>query len=345
MSAVAKTAKAQSWMFTINNPTGEDDPRTWDARYVSWQLEEGEEGTPHLQGYVEFHGQKRLSGVRKISRGHWEPRMGTQEQAIAYTQKKETRVEGPWVVGEKGKGQGKRSDLDAVCDKIKEGATLKEICEEHMPLYVQYGRGFASAIQLIQDPYTHDDVRGIWYHGRPGAGKSHRAREEHPNAYLKSQNKWFDGYAGQDSILLDDLDKLGGQTLGHYLKIWADKYACTAEVKGSTVNLKHKCFMVTSNYTPDDLWPEDEELCTAIKRRFKVIEVKRLRDVDDVQPPRKRARSALVNSTDAASGSSQPQVGGSFPKTKCKIGKCADVGPCFCAQNAYVAAKLACMEE
>lgn len=73
---------------------------------------------------------------------------------------------------------------------------------------------------------------------------------ENPGAFRKQQNKWFDGYAGQDVIILDDLDLLGGQTLGHYLKIWADRYPCYGEVKGSTVGLAHKKFIVTSNYRP-----------------------------------------------------------------------------------------------
>lgn len=42
--------------------------------------------------------------------------------------------------------------------------------------------------------------------------------------------------------------------LGHYLKIWADKWACTGEVKGGTVPLCHHRFVVTSNYTIAELF-------------------------------------------------------------------------------------------
>jgi len=325
--------QAQSWMFTINNPTEADDPRKWDdVRYVTWQLEKGDEGTPHLQGYVEWTKNRRLSGCKKInSRAHWDIRMGTQQQAIDYCTKSDTRVDGPWEEGEKGKGQGKRSDLDAVCALIKEGKSIKDVADEYGPLYVQYGRGLRDFQQTIASHYNHDAVRGVWYWGAPGTGKSHSARAEHPDAFIKSQNKWFDGYSGEKSIILDDLDKLGGDKLGHYLKIWADKYACTGEVKGATVNLQHEVFVITSNYHPDTLWPDDDELRKAICRRFKIKEFKTLARTDTTEPPPKRQK------TDPKEKES----------VKTPTGLCDRCGsyPCFCAQNAYVGAAAKTIEK
>lgn len=51
------------------------------------------------------------------------------------------------------------------------------------------------------------------------------------------------------------------------LKIWADRYHCTAEIKGGHVNLRHKRFIVTSNYIPEQIWTDDA-LIQAIRRRF-----------------------------------------------------------------------------
>ena len=98
----------------------------------------------------------------------------------------------------------------------------------------------------MDQPYTHHEVRGVWIWGPPGTGKSHDARMRYPEAYIKPQNKWWDGYTGQEAVILDDLDT---PTLGHYLKIWTDKYATTGETKGGTINLRYKYLIITSNYT------------------------------------------------------------------------------------------------
>ena len=54
-----------NWIFTINNPADVDLPRAWPGvRYCCWQLEGGENGTPHLQGQVVLEKRKRLGGMK-----------------------------------------------------------------------------------------------------------------------------------------------------------------------------------------------------------------------------------------------------------------------------------------
>jgi len=122
-----------------------------------------------------------------------------------------------------------------------------------------------------------EDCRGVWLYGLPGTGKSHYAKLHYPDAFRKNQNKWFDGYTTQKNIILDDLDN---HVLAHHLKIWCDKWSCTGEVKGSTIELVHENFVITSNYAVDELFPIDhstrlkekasEQLMLAVLRRVVV---------------------------------------------------------------------------
>lgn len=68
----------------------------------------------------------------------------------------------------------------------------------------------------------------------------------------KNCNKWFNDWnvLEHKAVLLDDFDK-SHSNLGHYLKIWADKYAFQAEVKGATLEaIRPEVIFVTSNYSP-----------------------------------------------------------------------------------------------
>ena len=57
-----------NWVFTINNPTEDDNPQRWDGvRYLVYQKEKGKEGTQHYQGYVVFEKKKSLGGVKYVS--------------------------------------------------------------------------------------------------------------------------------------------------------------------------------------------------------------------------------------------------------------------------------------
>lgn len=266
---------SRRWCFTLNNWTVTEYEQIIDkinntmadiVRYAVIGKETGETGTPHLQGYLSLTKVMRLKAIKVLlgDRAHAEPAKGTEEQNHDYCSKEKNFVE----FGTRSK-QGKRTDLDEIAEMVDNGASLLSVAEFKPATYIRNYRGIQNYMQLKVKDYNHDVTRGLWIWGPPGFGKSHHARLINPNStYLKPQSKWFDGYAGEEVILLDDLDT---GILGHYLKIWADKYACSGEVKGGTVKLQHKLFIVTSNYPIGFFFPDDPEMKKAVERRFKQI--------------------------------------------------------------------------
>ena len=86
---------AKHWCFTINNPTIEDikmiseTSRSIVPRYV-FQEETGENGTKHLQGYLQFKTKKRPLSIFK-KKAHWE-KCRDIRKSIEYCQKEDTRT-------------------------------------------------------------------------------------------------------------------------------------------------------------------------------------------------------------------------------------------------------------
>lgn len=194
---------------------------------------------------------------------HIEP--ARSKRARDYVWKDATSVEGTrFELGQQSVNPSNKPDWERVWDLGKRGrfddipasirlrhyTTLKRIHTDHQ-----------------EKPADLDNVCGIWIYGEAGHGKSHLAREMANDPFIKPQNKWWDGYQNQDDVLLDDLDT---DCLGHYLKIWADRYSFVAEVKGGSMHIRPKRFFVTSQYKPNELF-KDYKMCQAVERRFRFI--------------------------------------------------------------------------
>lgn len=243
----------QNFVFTLNNPEKPYPELETTIKYITYQLERGENGTEHLQGYVQFKKKRAFNEVKQwLPRAHIEPRKGSHEQAVEYCHKTETRIEGPWEFGIPTKKRGQRADLEEVREKIEEGSTELEVAREHFGLWCQYHKAFKRYRDLLyKKRNTESEV--ILLIGITGTGKSRGANEKYPNAYWKMANKWWDHYDGETEVILDDFN---GEIDLQYILRMTDRYPMIIETKGSTQQLQATKFIFTSNKEPKEWWKE-----------------------------------------------------------------------------------------
>jgi len=268
------TMAQRNWLCTLNNPEASGETylkglyEHTGATYVCGQLEKGSEGTPHLQFFVNFQKTARISKITGYDkRVHCEA-VKVNNGADTYCMKTDTRVEGPWEFGERPHKRNSKVDWDLIKAQAQSGdldSIPGQIFVTHYPKLKQIAKDY----MRLPEPTPH--LKGIWFVGQSGCGKSKLARERYPDHYPKTCNKWWDGYQGQQAVIMDDFDPKIAQVMGSQkLKVWTDHYPSILETKGGGVAALYKWFIVTSQYSIEECFPDPEDQ-EALKRRFKVV--------------------------------------------------------------------------
>lgn len=280
-------ARSRYWCFTENvEPAAlvaalEREGLSTGLTYLCGQLELGEKRHLHFQGYCELAAQQRISWLKSnlSHTAHFEVRRGTQDEAIHYTCKPHdgcdcaacveersspTAVANTFVeFGEPTKDKpGKRNDLLDVQARILEGATFKEVADEHFASCSRYGNFFKEYIRMNARQRTGEDpVQVIVHFGPTRTGKSKLAFDQYRHAYRKTTaNKFFDLYAGEDTVIMEEF-RGNWMPHGQLLSI-LDRYPCSVETKHGGAAMVAMTFIFTTNVHPtkwytghDDYWP------------------------------------------------------------------------------------------
>jgi len=270
--------RIRRFCFTWNNypSSAVDDVKEWlvknNARYAIIGKEVGESGTPHLQGYIMLSGQLRFSSIKRdFPTWHIEKARGTSAQNKEYCSKENDFVE----IGEcpEDSATVTKNIWRTIYDLAAKGdwTTLQV---DHPRVWIMMHEKLKS-MRIPNSIVINGDLLNEWWYGATGTGKSRLAWQKYGNVmYSKMLNKWWDGYDMQPVVVIEEWSPKNDVTASA-LKIWADRYPFTAQIKGGVLQrLRPLKIIVISNYRISDCFPDHRD-SEPIARRFNEFEFPR----------------------------------------------------------------------
>lgn len=263
MSSDTARFKKRNYFWTLNNYTEveEETIMNLECKYMLFGHEVGDgtadvpTGTPHLQGMTYLSQPKTLAAFKTwmgTSRIHVEPTRDI-ESAITYCKKDGVYFEkGDPPLSQAQKGASQKALWAETLDLAKRG----RFSDIDPQLQVTQCRNLEYIRQRELRSRVLDDTphKMLWFYGGTGTGKSRKAREQFPGAYLKMCNKWWDGYDEEETVIIEEVS-LQHEKIIHHMKVWLDRYPFPSETKGSASKIRPKVIVVCSNYTPREIWP------------------------------------------------------------------------------------------
>ncbi len=269
-----QASAAKHWFLTINNPTvgdiagfhDDDEELTDHLSFVMIGRHVGEKSKiPHIHAVIACKNRMRKTAlIKKHPRADIQIRRGTLGECEAYLAKEKNVYE-----------IGVRPLATLACRWEESYKCAKEgrIGDIPKDMLVKYYHTFKRIQQ--DNPIIPADLKvkkNYWIIAPSGYGKSTYARERWPNYYDKSPNKWWVGYKGQQTILLDDFGPKQCEHLDWLMKRWADNFSFPAESKGGGRQIRPQNIVLTTQYSIEECWT-DEKVVEAIENRFKVIKL------------------------------------------------------------------------
>lgn len=286
---MSPSKRFRNYWFTHNNYLNTNVEDTLECRYIAYAHEVGEEGTPHLQGMVSFTNAVTYASVIKKMPGCSIGNLcGTVDQAIHYfdgrgKKDKTTGIMGPPYEPDRFTERGDRpvtNDDKGTAERLR-WIRLKQLAKagDMDTIDREFPREAFKDFNLINrihrasqpQPQYLDKVCGIWIYGKSGVGKSRLVINQFPDHYVKLRKIWWDNYNNEETVVMDDVSPTNIH-LVDYFKDWADFKPFRAEVKGGSLYIRPKRFIVTSQYHPNDMGFNKEDL-EAVLRRYQIIEL------------------------------------------------------------------------
>jgi hypothetical protein len=150
--------------------------------------------------------------------------------------------------------QGQRTDLNEISEEILgEKRPIRDVAMDHGAYYIRFHKGMHALRALVLTPrklIEPPEVIVLW--GPTQTGKTYRAFNKYWNdiphyVWKPSNEKYFDGYDGEDKIILEEFR--GELPWGDLLSL-LQEYECRAPVKYGFVQIQASKFIITSPSPP-----------------------------------------------------------------------------------------------
>lgn len=272
----------KAYCFTLNNYS-EDEYQSLirvcetESGYAILGKEVGEQGTPHIQGYIRFKKPYRFNTIkdRYLPRCHIEVAAGSGRANRTYCSKGGDYREFGEIEGSDGlRDRDVTARRFIQCMERRGNGGISEFASEEPGVWYYSGHNLLRNYMTLQVAIERPNIDVKWFYGVPGVGKSRRAHEDMPNAYVKDpRTKWWNGYMLEKEVIIDDYGP-NGIDINHLLR-WFDRYKCYVENKGGMLPLYCDKFIVTSNFHPSDVFKFGDLVnpqLPALMRRIECIE-------------------------------------------------------------------------
>ena len=234
-------------------------------------------GTPHLQCFVSFQHEKSLNAAKKYMGLEYIEFMyddSTPYKAAQYCKKEGSYYE----EGTPPKQQGKRKDLADIKHLVSQNHTIKEMLDDNTLVNYQQLR-YAEGLKKYYEKTRTEKPTVIWYYGRPGTGKTYKAYEklaeqtEEDNIYVAMDTgQWWEGYDGQEYVIIDDL-RGDFMKFNGFIKL-LDRYQYRVQTKGSSRQFVAKVIIITSPFRPERVYHTTECIDQLLDRIDLIKEIK-----------------------------------------------------------------------
>lgn len=233
------------------------------VKYLVYQLEMCPETLRlHFQGYMELTQPKTYAALHLLDgfrTAHFEKRRGTAKQAANYCKKEDSRLDGPWELGECSQ-QGVRADLLEVKSQIDKGVSLKRIAADPdtFPTWIKFPKNWETYKRITTQPRRTKPLV-ILFVGPSGCGKTRTAcliGRMLGSLYVvppKSTGFWCDDYSHEDVFVIDEMD--GHRMAPTFFNQLVDYEPMNVPSHGSAGHqFTSKYVFITTNYHPKFWW-------------------------------------------------------------------------------------------